>query len=174
MFQRKNQSILAPHYSAMVADDDSGSDDDVFTLARKDHDLSDDDGDIPSVPVEAENSTAPKVSGPVFTTPAPLANEDLSKRKLKSQISKRGLLKSRPTGEKTLFDDSGNVTTFYSAGADAETAAGQQRAEYMENERERMKDATKIDREAAREMKREKKRKRKEREREVSVFLGDE
>ncbi|ORX41183.1 P-loop containing nucleoside triphosphate hydrolase protein [Kockovaella imperatae] len=177
MFQRKNQSILAPHYSAMVAkDDDSGSDDDdVLKLARQDHDLSGDEDAHSGIETHhiTEDAQKDTSDGPKFAAPTMLAAEDLSKRKLKAASSKRGLLKTRPTAEKVLFDDSGNVTTFYQAGLEAETRAGAQRSEFVKNERERMKDATKIDREAAREIKREKKRKRKEREREMRRLADD-
>ena len=181
MFQRKNQSVLAPHYAAMMAQNDSGSEEDeIFKLARKDHELSEDDSDEGDHPVIVQPSTRSDVkpgtnvqsissNGPTveFDESAKVAEEDMSKRKLKSLSSKRGLLKTRPTAEKTIFDESGNPTTFYQAGVDAERGAREERADYVLGEQERMKDATKFDREVAREIRKEKKRKRKDREKEV-------
>lgn len=143
MFERTNQSILTPHYSALITHDDN-EDDDIFTLARKNHTL--------------EEHTAP-------------ASDDLSKRKLKAAASKKGQVKNRPGPEKVLFDEEGEQTDFYKSGVDVEAGAAAEREEFLLSEKERMKLADKVDREVAREKKREKKRKRKEREREVREGL---
>ncbi|KAL7422642.1 ATP-dependent RNA helicase dbp4 [Cryptotrichosporon argae] len=143
MFERTNQSILTPHFTKLVSHDDGGSDDDgddVFTLARRDHEL-----DGPALP----------------------ASDELSKRALKAATSKKGALKHRPVPEKLVFDDAGEAREFYEAGRDAEAQAARERARYVAEETERMKAADKVDREVAREKKRERKRKRKEREREA-------
>ena len=167
-------------------DSDSEDEDEVFKLARKDHELSDEDSEQDFLPV-VDASSGPSISKGVATPTAitgpavgldenpKVADEDLSKRKLKSLTSKRGLLKTRPTAEKTIFDESGNITTFYQAGIDAERGAvdRERRAEYVTGEQERMKDATRVDREVAREIRRERKRKRKEREREVSATSNE-
>ncbi|KAK4688634.1 ATP-dependent RNA helicase DDX10/DBP4, partial [Tremellales sp. Uapishka_1] len=157
MFERKNQSILTPHYTALVAQDDdlAGEDDDeVFTIRRRDHEL--------------EEGAAAKEDD---TIAAPLiTSEDLSQRKLKAGTSRKAQLKNRPSGTKVVFDDQGAAREFYEMGKDAEGGAGdeEKRKLYVEAERERMRAADKIDRALAREKKQEKKRKRKEREKEVN------
>ena len=161
MFERKNQSILAPHYSALIShenDDAEGGDDDVFTLARRDHDIDIGNGD------DLEETTT---STPADTDTTPLiSSEDLSKRKLKAATSKKALLKSRPAPDKIIFDEvTGEARNFYESGADLETLAGgdEERKKFLEEERIRMREAHRIDKEVAREKKREKKRKRQER-----------
>jgi ATP-dependent RNA helicase DDX10/DBP4 len=155
MFERRNQSILTPHYSALVSHDDD--EDEVFTLARKDHALADEGDDL------AEGDLEPKPVGAASDEPL-ISSEDLSKRKLKAGV------KNRPAAEKLVFDEEGNATNFYESGAQAELGAGDAaaRKEFLEKERAQMREADKVDRAVARDAKREKKRKRKEREREVS------
>ncbi|ORY35831.1 P-loop containing nucleoside triphosphate hydrolase protein [Naematelia encephala] len=160
MFERTNQSILTPHYTALVnqeADDDE--DGDVFTLRRRDHDLEGDDD--------------PEILKEDHSTPGEplISSEDLSKRKLKSGTSRKAQLKNRPAPEKLVFDEEGHARDFYEHGKEAESGAGdeQVRRAFVEQERERMRAADKIDREVARDRKRELKRKRKEREREVAA-----
>jgi len=161
MFERKNQSILTDHYSKLVAheDDLADGDDDVFTLARRDHDL-----DLGS---DAEiDSTAP-----IDTIAKKLVtSDDLSKRKLKDATTRKGQLKLRGLPTKMLFDEEGQARDFYEHGKEVEqdAAAEEARRAYVEEESKRMREADVIDREVAREKRREKKRKRKEREREVS------
>ena len=170
MFERKNQSILAPHYSALVSHDPEAEDDDeVFTLARKDHDI----------PLGETSDLEETPSGShVDANGALISAEDMSKRKLKAATSKKALLKSRPAPDKLIFDEvTGEARNFYESGADVENLAGglESRAKFLEEERERMREAHKVDREVAREKKREKKRKRQERERErMKEGSGDE
>ena len=169
MFERKNQSILAPHYAALVAHDDdngagSGDDaDDVFTLARRDHEL---DDDVPNETLVNLESNLPQPSTAV-STPL-MSSDDLSKRKLRAAGSKKAMLKTRPVAEKLVFDDEGHARDFYEAGQEAERGAGMVavRQGYVEAERARMREADKVDRQVAREARKDKKRKRKDRERE--------
>lgn len=177
MFERKNQSILAPHYSALVSHegDDDDDDDEVFTLARKNHAIetgpgADDGSDL--------EETLPSTStSHIDPNGALISAEDLSKRKLKAATSKKALLKSRPAPDKLIFDEvTGEARNFYEQGKEVENLAGglESRAKFLEEERERMREAHKVDREVAREKKREKKRKRQERERErMEVGSGD-
>jgi len=154
MFERTNQSILTPHYSALVAHDDNDADE-VFTLARRDHTL---DGPDTSL-AEEDEITRPLVS-----------SEDLSKRKLKAGSSRKSQLRTRRGPEKVVFDDEGLAREFYEAGKEAESGAGadDRRKKYVAEEKERMTLADRDDKEVAWERKRERKRKRKEREKEVS------
>ena len=175
MFERKNQSILAPHYSALVSHEgDDDDDDEVFTLARKNHDIETATG------AGADDGSDLEETLPSTITPnGPLISaEDLSKRKLKAATSKKALLKFRPAPDKLIFDEeTGEARNFYQQGSEIENLAGglESRAKFLEQERERMKEAHKVDREVAREKKREKKRKRQERERErLEVGSGDE
>jgi len=162
MFERRNQSILTPHYSALVSHDDD--EDEVFTLARKDHALADEGNDL----ADGDLEPSAAASEPL------ISSEDLSKRKLKAGVSKKAILKNRPAAEKLVFDEEGNATNFYESGRQAELGAGDvaARKEFLEKERAQMREADKVDRAVAREAKREKKRKRKEREKEVSATCG--
>ncbi|WWC65167.1 uncharacterized protein I303_107781 [Kwoniella dejecticola CBS 10117] len=176
MFERKNQSILTPHYTALVSREDGEDDednDDVFTLARKDHALSGDEGS------DADNDELVKaVEGKADTSSKaargdaePLVSvEDLSKRKQKALISKKNKLKNGPLGEKLIFDEeTGESRNFYETGKDLEStfANEQKRQEFLAAQRERMKIANEVDKAVAREKKMELKRKRKEREKEA-------
>lgn len=165
MFERKNQDILTSHYSSLVAqEEDSDGDDDVFTLARRDHDLGEND-----VPLDEATTALAKAGS--STQPAPLvSSEDLSKRKLKAGASRKAQLKSRPAPDKVVFDDvTGEARNFYEEGKEAESGAGaaEKRSAYLDEERGRMQVADRVDREVARERRREQKRKRKEREKDV-------
>ncbi|BEI80156.1 hypothetical protein CcaverHIS002_0106850 [Cutaneotrichosporon cavernicola] len=144
MFERKNQGVLTDHYSKLVAHDDD-DDDDVFTLARRDHDLE-------------------LGSDEELTTSA-----DLSKRKLKSATTRKGQIKAGGVPTKLVFDEDGEQRDFYAHGEAAESAAKAEEAriEYVEAENARMREADVVDREVAREKRREKKRKRKEAERKM-------
>jgi len=168
MFERKNQSILTPHYSALVAHDEDATDDkdeDVFTLQRADHELEGDDDDEFLADMATTTALNPAEVKKALTT-----SEDLSKRKLKQGASRKAQLKSRSAPEKVVFDETGEVRNFYEAGKDAEIGAGAKakRQQHLEDERERMQAANQVDREVARDRRREKKRKRKEREKDVS------
>jgi ATP-dependent RNA helicase DDX10/DBP4 len=161
MFERKNQSILTDHYSKLVSHEGGDDEDDVFTLARRDHDLdlgSDAEVD-PTAPIDS-------IAKQLITA------DDLSKRKLKDATTRKGQLKTRGLGSKMLFDDEGQARDFYEHGKDVEqgAAAEEVRRAFVEEESKRMREADVVDREVARDKRREKKRKRKEREREVSVM----
>ncbi|WVF67961.1 ATP-dependent RNA helicase DBP4 [Kwoniella sp. CBS 6097] len=177
MFERKNQSILTPHYSALVAHEEANDEDDedVFKLARRDHALSGDEGSDDDLLTETPkpkgqaagedtDSLKEEMKKPLITS------EDLSKRKLKAATSKKNKIKTGPAPEKLVFDEeTGEARQFYEMGKDVEADAGaaERRREFLEKERERMKVEDKVDREVAREKKRELKRKRKEREKEM-------
>ncbi|WWC92167.1 ATP-dependent RNA helicase DBP4 [Kwoniella dendrophila CBS 6074] len=187
MFERKNQSILTPHYTALVShendkdenEDDGDDNDDVFTLARKDHalsdnekgsDIEDDDEDLVKIAqgkdIERDDSKEPLIS-----------SEDLSKRKLKAATSKRSKLKNGPLGEKLIFDENtGESRNFYETGKDIETKFNdpKERKEFLEKQRKQMLVDNEIDKKVAKEKKNELKRKRKEREREMrQEYMSD-
>lgn len=160
MFERTNQSILTPHYTALIGQDNEEGEEDVFTMARRDHALEGEDD--PSLLDEESSTIIPKNGEPL------VSSEDLSKRKLKAGTSRKAQLKTRPAPEKLVFDDSGAARDFYEHGVEAEQGAAERRKVFVEGQREEMKEADRVDREVARERRREKKRKRKDREREVS------
>jgi ATP-dependent RNA helicase DDX10/DBP4 len=98
MFLRKNQSILADHYTRLVdqetdrlaatqiTDALSGAEDedDFITLKRVDHEL--DDDTPPLVEVQSKRS---------------------------QRKTKKDLVKDAPRGEKLVFDDDGEVSYIY-------------------------------------------------------------
>lgn len=169
MFERKNQSILAPHYSALISHengDENENDDDVFTLARRDHEIEGVDNDDSALLEETPQATSTVAGGSASGADPLISAEDLSKRKLKAATSKKALLKSRPMADKLIFDEkTGEARNFYESGVDVENLAGDEesRRRFLEEEREKMREAHRIDKEVAREKKREKKRKRQER-----------
>lgn len=151
MFERKNQNVLAEHYSKLIDHDAADDDDDDFiTLKRTDHDLPEEEV-VPLEDVKLDN---------------------LSKRKLKLGNAKRKILLNAPPTKKIVFDDLGEAHAAHEVmPADdwikdkggMEGVMGES-AKYVEGERSRMKVADLVDKEEAREKKREKKRKRKDRE----------
>ncbi|KAF9985080.1 ATP-dependent RNA helicase dbp4 [Mortierella antarctica] len=152
MFNRKNQSVLAEHYTRLVDHDDdnklkgtSGDDDedDFLTIKRADHDLGGDE--IP------EGTVLP-----------------VSKRQQK--MSKLEKAKNQGQGNKLLFDEDGRAHEIYEledeASFHAKGDALSQQKEFLEKEKKVMDHADVIDKGAAKEKLREKKAKRKQRERE--------
>ncbi|GAA5894693.1 hypothetical protein JCM5296_002256 [Sporobolomyces johnsonii] len=165
MFNRKSQTILSEHYTKLIDhsdDEDSSSkkkpsggstdlvvggdadEDDFITLKRRDHALN--EAELPS-------------------------SSFLSKRKLKMGQSKKAMLSSRGNPTKLVFDDDGDSHAIYELGdlddfEQAGDARAQQR-EFVEAEREKIKQADVMDKERAKEKRREKKRKRKDIEREA-------
>jgi ATP-dependent RNA helicase DDX10/DBP4 len=152
MFERKNQSVLTPHYSGLIHHDVDEDDEDFITLKARDHGLEE----------LAEDGTAADTA----------ALAEPSKRKLKMGESKKAMLKMKGAGSKLVFDEKGEGREIYEMNdlEDFEKGgdAAAQRDEYVARERVNMEAATAIDRAVEREKRQEKKRKRKEREREVS------
>lgn len=159
MFERKNQGVLAPHFSALVEHENVGDDDDDFlTLKSRDHTLQ-------------EVGLADEVE------PAGPSSTDLSKRKLKMGESRKAMLKLKSGGHKMVFDEDGGAHEMYEMEGEDEFAkrgdASEQREEYLKKNREVMQEADIEDRKVAREKRQEKKRKRKEREREAMAEEGE-
>ena len=167
MYKRKNQGILSEHYQKLVGQDEEGSrpstsllgadddQEDFITLARVHHALPEG--------VAEQGELAPDRDGEIA-----LQQEDLSKRRQKLGMTKKGLQKLRGTGEKLRFDDEGGAHPLYELMGESEMGDVEAaRRAFVQQEAERMKDVDVLDKEAIKELKREKKRKRKEREREV-------
>jgi ATP-dependent RNA helicase DDX10/DBP4 len=170
LYKRKNQGILSDHYAKVIERDEDNDDaskisllaggedeqEDFITLARPRHDLTD------------ENGADLADDGNTLDT---LKHEDLSKRRTKLGITKKGLLKLRGQGEKLVFDDDGKSHAIYELLGEAElgdqAAVEAERKKFVEEESRRMQEVDSQDKEAIKNLKREKKLKRKEREREV-------
>ncbi|KAK3716159.1 ATP-dependent RNA helicase dbp4 [Vermiconidia calcicola] len=189
MFERQNQDILADHYAKMLHDGDERDkvdlnkldgeqvgDDDLFDVKRRipaGEALSsdDDEGDATSLngAVRAPGELGPKsITIPGATAPLILD----SKRREKLLKSKAKLLKHvGGKGSKLVFDDDGNAHQIYEledeADFKARGAADEQRARFLREEEERVREADQRDKVVAKEKRKEKREKRKEREREV-------
>jgi len=100
----------------------------------------------------------------------PIDHDDVSKRKLKQGVTKKGLMALRGSGEKLRFDEEGTPHALYEL-VDDKTLS----REEIENERKRfiaeqggrMKDTDVLDKEAIKALRKEKKTEKKMREREV-------
>lgn len=188
MFERKNQDVLADHYASMVAKDEdinaldgtTASDDELFAVKKhvptNTDDASDDeeeagsDADDTKLPPGAKYITVAGAKTPILVD---------SKRREKLLKSKKNLLKHMDKGTHVRFDDAGNVLPEDShlIGEDDFKALGsveEQRAKFLEEERERVRKQDEEDKETAREKKRAKREKRKERERNADMASDEE
>lgn len=188
MFERKNQDVLADHYASMVAKDEdinaldgtTASDDELFAVKKHvptdTDDASDDeeeagsDADDTKLPPGAKYITVAGAKTPILVD---------SKRREKLLKSKKNLLKHMDKGTHVRFDDAGNVLPEDShlIGEDDFKALGsveEQRAKFLEEERERVRKQDEEDKETAREKKRAKREKRKERERNADMASDEE
>ncbi|PYI32604.1 ATP-dependent RNA helicase dbp4 [Aspergillus indologenus CBS 114.80] len=182
MFERRNQDVLADHYSKLINDDgtmvepntatqDADEDDDFLSVKRRfeagDKDLGagssadeDDDGEgaatKPTKVVQLDGKQALVID---------------SKRREKLLKSKKKLLKFKGKGSKLVFDDEGNAHELYEMEDEedfkAKGDAQEQQARFLAEEAERTRRADVEDKEVAKQKKREKKEKRKAREREL-------
>ncbi|KAF2138121.1 uncharacterized protein K452DRAFT_95379 [Aplosporella prunicola CBS 121167] len=182
MVERKNQDVLADHYSKLIQDEEEDGDDNAAGAQGS----ADDDDDFMTVkrhiPAEGEEEgeAAPARTAPSETQAAasegkkvvelPGAKEALivdSKRREKLLKSKKKLLKFMDKGQKLVFDDDGNAHEIYELEDEAafrqRGSAAEQRQKFVDEERARVEQADVEDRELAREKRREKKIKRKER-----------
>ena len=85
MFERRNQDILSKHYGKLI-ERDSDEEEDLITLKRADHDLT--EGDESLQLIKAQN---------------------LSNRKLKLGFAKRKMILNAPSTKRLVFDDDGQV-----------------------------------------------------------------
>jgi ATP-dependent RNA helicase DDX10/DBP4 len=147
MFERKNRGVLSEHYNKLVdhASGASEADEDFITLKRANHDL------------------------PSTSTTLPV-EENISNRRRRAMISKKGQLKYGGTPTHLVFDDDGvahqvlemkAVEDVFGAN-DAKSAALEAGRSFGEKERGRMSEVDRRDKAEAKEKRKEKKRKRKE------------
>ncbi|KAJ5918688.1 ATP-dependent RNA helicase dbp4 [Penicillium verhagenii] len=180
MFDRRNQDVLADHYSKLINDDgtliaagagngageDADEDADFLSVKRR-FEAGDDklgQGATDSDDSEAEITKTKMVQ---LDGQDPLVID--SKRREKLLKSKKKLLKFKGKGTKLVYDEDGNAHEVYEM-EDEETFAARgdakaQRERFVAEETERTRRADIDDKEVVREKKREKKEKRKARER---------
>jgi ATP-dependent RNA helicase DDX10/DBP4 len=169
MFERRNQDVLSSHYSKTIADDgteidgplaDADEDDDFLSVKRvvPVDDSSSEDEDV------AAAGPAPKVIPGIGKEPMVID----SKRREKLLKSKKALLKYKEKGVKLVFDDDGVAHPVYELEDEEDFAkrgpAAVQRAKFLEEEAERVREADIDDKQLAKQKKREKKERRKARE----------
>ncbi|THY52749.1 P-loop containing nucleoside triphosphate hydrolase protein, partial [Aureobasidium pullulans] len=181
MFERKNQDVLADHYSKMIKDDDIEaldgtqiSDDDLFSVKRRIpvQEEKDDSSDEEHTLAVADMDLPPGAKA----VHIPGAKDALiidSKRREKLLKSKKKLLKFKESGQKLVFDDDGNAHQIYELEDEdafkAKGTAEEQRQKFLEEEAQRVRESDLLDKALAKEKKRAKKEKRKEREREENA-----
>lgn len=193
MFERRNQDVLADHYSKLINDDgtiadpskgtdDADEDEDFLSVKRRfdagDEALdgaassesgSDDASESDDEDEEEDNGNKkdPKV--------VKISDKDTlvvdSKRREKLLKSKKKLLKFKGKGTKLVYDDEGNAHELYEMeDEDAFKARGdakEQQTRFLAEEAQRTQVADMEDKAVAKQKKREKKEKRKAREREL-------
>lgn len=185
MFERRNQDVLAGHYSKLINDDGTMIDTGATKAAGED---ADEDADFLSVKrvfaagddnlgkadsSDSDNSSEDEKGTKVVQLDGknPLVID--SKRREKLLKSKKKLLKFKGKGTRLVYDDEGNAHEVYEM-EDEETFkargdANTQRERFLAEEAERTRLADLEDKEVAREKRREKKEKRKARERALAA-----
>ncbi|RDW70449.1 RNA-dependent ATPase HCA4 [Aspergillus mulundensis] len=187
MFERRNQDVLAEHYSKLINDDgtiadsknteEADEDEDFLSVKRRfeagDEALdaegsSESDSDVSDSEAEGEDDKKdPKV--------VKISDKDTlvvdSKRREKLLKSKKKLLKFKGKGTKLVYDDEGNAHELYEMEDEeafkARGDAQEQQARFLAEEAARTQRADMEDKVVAKQKKREKKEKRKQREREL-------
>ncbi|KKK25218.1 hypothetical protein ARAM_001042 [Aspergillus rambellii] len=191
MFERRNQDVLADHYSKLINDDgtiaeppkatdDADEDNDFLSVKRRfeagddalgaksESDSEDEEEE------EEEEEDVDKTSTKGAKVVQLNGKETLvidSKRREKLLKSKKKLLKYKGKGSKLIFDEDGNAHELYEMEDEeafkARGDAKDQQARFLAEETQRTQVADTEDKEIARQKKREKKEKRKAREREL-------
>ncbi|KAL2827556.1 P-loop containing nucleoside triphosphate hydrolase protein [Aspergillus cavernicola] len=193
MFERRNQDVLADHYSKLINDDgtiaapsrtveDADEDDDFLSVKRRfeagDKDLgarSESESDAAS---DSDEEVEGEMKGPSSGAKVvKISDKDTlvidSKRREKLLKSKKKLLKFKGKGTKLVYDDEGNPHEIYEMeDEDAFKARGdakEQQARFLAEEVQRTQMADMEDKAVAKQKKREKKEKKKARERELNA-----
>ncbi|CAG8934500.1 unnamed protein product [Penicillium salamii] len=189
MFERRNQGVLAEHYSKLINDDGTMIDNGTKDISKDVDDEADEDADFLSVKrrFTAGDENLGAASGSDSDSDSDsdaekdttgvkkvhIAGQDPliidSKRREKLLKSKKKLLKFKGKGTKLIYDDEGNAHEVYEMESEdafkAKGDANTQREKFLEGETERTRQADIEDKEVMREKRREKKEKRKARER---------
>jgi ATP-dependent RNA helicase DDX10/DBP4 len=167
MFERRNQDVLSGHYSKMIAEDDTITDDDNADV--------DEDNDFLSIKrvhaasedlVETLAAVGPKAKVIPGIGKEPIVID--SKRREKLLTSRKKMLKLKGQGTKLVFDDDGEAHEIYDLEDENDFhkrgTAESQRVKFLEEEAARIRKADMDDKELVKEKKRERREKRKARE----------
>ena len=173
MFERRNQDVLAPHYSKIVRDDDENEsgddlgdaeeDDEFLTVKRR---IGVDNDELAEN--RASGARHPRDKQLVIPVPGrePLVID--SKRREKLIQSKKKFLKLKGKGTKLVYDDDGEAHEVYELEDEEQFRQRgdpqSQRTKFVEQERSRVVVADLSDKQLAKEKRREKREKRKARE----------
>lgn len=178
MFERRNQDVLADHYSKLINDDgtmvapdadkggeDADEDADFLSVKRR---FAAGDAGLDQAKSDSDDSDDQRATKMVqIDGKEPLVID--SKRREKLLKSKKKLLKFKGKGTKLIYDDEGNAHEVYEMEDEdhfkARGDADVQRERFLAEETERTRHADLEDKELAREKRREKKEKRRARER---------
>jgi ATP-dependent RNA helicase DDX10/DBP4 len=183
MFERRNQSVLADHYSKLINDDGTvvasgqvngttDDEDDGFLSVKRRFEVGDEDLgkglDSQSEPDSGMSKKDDKIVD--IEGMEPLIVD--SKRREKLLKSKKKLLKYKGKGSKLVYDEEGNPHEVYELeDEDAFKSRGnalEQRNKFLETQVEKTRLADIADKEVVKQKKREKKEKRKARDRELN------
>ena len=171
MFERRNQDVLAPHYSKMVVDSQNDQ--------HNSNESSNEENDFLTVKRRLDNASNGDFSGadtsqPVINLLPTKEGSSLvidSKRREKLLKSKKQMLRFKDKGKKLVFDDEGKPHEIYDLEDEEQFkqkgTAAEQRRKFLEEEVERVKRADIDDKNLMKEKRRIKKEKQKAREREV-------
>ncbi|KAL1969151.1 hypothetical protein VTN77DRAFT_405 [Rasamsonia byssochlamydoides] len=182
MFERRNQDVLADHYSKLINDDGTA----VAAQANGDTQEADEDDEFLSVKRRYEAGDEGLTDGLDSISEASSVRKDVkvvhidgkeplvidSKRREKLLKSKKKLLKYKGKGTKLIYDEDGNPHEVYEMEDEEKFKArgdpNEQRAKFLEAEAEKTRQADIEDKEIAKQKRKEKKEKRKARERELA------
>ena len=169
MFERRNQDVLAEHYTKLVNNNDSqevdsrgdaDEDNDFLTVKRRLSDARSDDDEL----VATQKPTAAKVIPGLGKEPLVID----SKWREKLLKSKKKLLKLKGNGTKLVYDDDGNPHQVYELENEDQFRqrgpADAQRAKFLEEEKNRVQAADLLDKQTAKEKRKERREKKKARE----------
>ncbi|KAI9791542.1 MAG: ATP-dependent RNA helicase dbp4 [Candelina submexicana] len=169
MFERRNQDVLAPHYSNLIEGPDEADQmdayDDFLEVKRR----------IEGAPARAEEVSdtfrQPAVRDPNTSLMANVGGEPLmidSKRREKLLKSKKKLLKLKGKGTKLIYDDNGDAHSMYKLEDEEQFkqrgTAWDQRKRFLDEEKERIKATDPTDKLVAKDKKKQRRDKRKIRE----------
>ncbi|MCJ1429006.1 ATP-dependent RNA helicase dbp4 [Sticta canariensis] len=171
MFERRNQDVLADHYTKLIdnheipqsKDAASADEDDGFLTVKR---RFTDDSSMDGSGAEPISNARGKLKTILGVSKAPLIID--SKRKEKLLKSKKKLLKLKAKGVKLVFDDEGNPRQIYEL--EDENQFNQhgppdaQKTQFLAKEQERLQAADRVDKVTAKEKKRERREKRRARE----------
>ncbi|KAL9126425.1 MAG: hypothetical protein Q9217_004517 [Psora testacea] len=172
MFERRNQDVLADHYSKLIdgaeqdtrqVTDDADADAGFLSVKRRLSIASSINENTENLPPRKPSDRAKLDPG---TGKEPLIV--VSKRKAKLLNSKKKTLKLKEKGKKLVFDDEGNSHEVYEledeGKFESRGTAEAQKTKFLEEEQERLRTADLADKQAAKAKRREKREKKKVRE----------